>query len=136
MTVRFVRTNRIPRYPIWGVLVVGVWIALQILTLVLSAQTDRDVITCPLKRFTAVPCPTCGATRCVLCLAQGDLLGALLYNPLLFSVLSVLAIILLIRLVSGWSLRASLTPVERRLAWAAGTVLLLLNWAYLIRFVG
>ncbi len=136
MRIRFVRTNRIPRYPIWAVLVVGVWIALQILTLVLSAGTDRDVLTCPLKRLTAVPCPTCGATRSVLSLAQGDLLGALLYNPLLFSVLSVLAIVLLVRLVSGWTLRANLTPVERRIAWSTGAILLLLNWAYVIRFVG
>ena len=40
---------------------------------------------CPFKAFTGCPCLTCGATRAVLRLLQGDVSGAFLFNPLVFA---------------------------------------------------
>jgi hypothetical protein len=37
---------------------------------------------CPLRRWTGIPCPTCGGTRAVVSLAGGDVVGALSLNPL------------------------------------------------------
>ena len=37
---------------------------------------------CPFRRWTGLPCLTCGGTRAVLALCRGDLLGALAFNPL------------------------------------------------------
>jgi hypothetical protein len=39
---------------------------------------------CWVRHLTGIPCPTCGATRCALSLARGDLLGAWWHNPLIF----------------------------------------------------
>jgi hypothetical protein len=39
---------------------------------------------CVFRRFTGLPCPTCGATRCAMDLLHGDLLGAMRLNPLMF----------------------------------------------------
>ena len=39
---------------------------------------------CWFRRLTGLPCPTCGATRCALSLAHGDLTAALRHNPLIF----------------------------------------------------
>ncbi|NIR58105.1 MAG: DUF2752 domain-containing protein, partial [Gammaproteobacteria bacterium] len=37
---------------------------------------------CPAWTIFGVPCPTCGGTRAVAAVAQGDLLAALSWNPL------------------------------------------------------
>ena len=39
-------------------------------------------IYCPLRYFTAVPCPTCGVTRAMISLFKADLNGYLKYHPL------------------------------------------------------
>lgn len=39
---------------------------------------------CWFRQLTGLPCPTCGATRSVLSLVQGNLGGAIGHNPLLF----------------------------------------------------
>ena len=136
MEVRWVRTSRIPRWPMWAVALMVLWLVLQGVTAYLSVRAGRHVVTCPLKRLTGVPCPTCGATRGAMRLARGEVFGALSCNPLLFAVLSILVILLSIRLISARTLRLAMTRAERRVAWAVCTILLLANWAYVIRFVG
>jgi Protein of unknown function (DUF2752) len=39
---------------------------------------------CWVRRLIGIPCPTCGATRCAMSLAHGDLVGAWRHNPLIF----------------------------------------------------
>jgi hypothetical protein len=36
---------------------------------------------CPLRRWTGIPCLTCGGTRAVVSLAEGDPVGAFSLNP-------------------------------------------------------
>lgn len=47
---------------------------------------------CAFKRITSIPCPSCGSTRALLLLLQGEFIGSILLNP--FGILS--AILLLI----------------------------------------
>ncbi len=37
---------------------------------------------CVFKNATGIPCPSCGSTRAVLLLSNGDFVGALLMNPI------------------------------------------------------
>jgi hypothetical protein len=47
-----------------------------------AAPLFRLLPACTFRQVTGVPCPSCGATRAGLALAQGDLSAALSYNPL------------------------------------------------------
>lgn len=37
---------------------------------------------CVFKNATGIPCPSCGSTRAVLLLSKGDIVGAMLMNPI------------------------------------------------------
>lgn len=37
---------------------------------------------CPIKLLTGIPCPSCGSTRSVLWILQGDFMAATLLNPI------------------------------------------------------
>lgn len=45
-------------------------------------KTETSV--CIMKHVTGIPCPSCGSTRSVLAILQGDFSGALHWNPLGF----------------------------------------------------
>jgi hypothetical protein len=47
---------------------------------------------CPLANLTGWPCPSCGLTRAVLALVQGDVAGALALHPLALPVLMLLGV--------------------------------------------
>ena len=59
----------------------------------LPALPGHDVVSCPLRATTGVPCPFCGMTRGVSHLVTGDVGGAVALNP--GSVLLVLAVVAL-----------------------------------------
>ncbi|MGH7455443.1 MAG: DUF2752 domain-containing protein, partial [bacterium] len=105
---------------------------------------------CTFRQVTGVPCPSCGATRAGLALAQGDLMVALSYNPLLVISLSILfgwSVFCVFEKWSGKSISRRLSKMmaktfgehfgsakfkmRQRLRWLAlgATVL---NWVYLI----
>lgn len=42
---------------------------------------DVDVVLCPFRALTTLPCPACGTTRALVCVAQGYVGRALLLNP-------------------------------------------------------
>jgi hypothetical protein len=69
-----------------GLIVVGYsWI---IVNSIIGQEAKR--IVCPIKMSTGIPCPSCGSTRSVLMLIEGDLHLALYTNPfglLIFAVL-------------------------------------------------
>ncbi len=45
---------------------------------------------CLFKRITGIPCPSCGSTRSVLSILNGDLMWALLWNPFGLILMSIL----------------------------------------------
>ena len=136
MKLRFVPASRIPHLPVWALLVVGLWGALQAGTVLISLKMHRSVVTCPLKLLTGFPCPTCGATRGVLHLIAGDILAGMLCNPLLFVSLGLVALALGLRAAFARTVRVDLTPGQRRIAWIVAAGAVLVNWAYVIRWVG
>lgn len=89
---------------------------------------------CAFHALTGYPCPTCGATRCVLALLHGHVGEALGWNPLVFTALAGLAVlnlyaagVLLGRLPR---VRLSFSGMEGRLLRVAFVILLAVNWAY------
>jgi len=85
--------------------------------LALSAWTGvllKSPVFCPLRRFTGIPCGSCGLTRAIVALIHGDLMTAIHFHlaaPLLF-----LAGVLIV-LISGAELvldRDLLGPLWRR----------------------
>lgn len=47
-----------------------------------NATNNISVEVCVIKHLTSVPCPSCGSTRSVISLSNGDFREALIFNPL------------------------------------------------------
>ena len=131
-----VNVSRRPPWPLWAVLIVLVWSAFGLVLVGLSAYFHRPIQLCLIKRLTGVACPTCGFTRGALSLLGGQVAQAWLYNPLLFSVLSLFSAAIAVRIIWGRSLRINLTGIERSTACILAGALFFANWAYIIFFVG
>lgn len=92
---------------------------------------------CPLHAVTGIPCPTCGLTRGLGCLLQGQLEEALYFNPLLMVALLCTGLYLLYAgvVVIGRLPRIRWEPLSRRASsWFRVGVILLIgaNWIYLL----
>jgi hypothetical protein len=112
------------------------WMGLGAVSVLLMAHLDRPVVLCLIKRCTGIPCPTCGFTRGLLSLLHGNITQAWLYNPLLFSVLILFFTAAAVRILFARRLRVYLTNTECKIAWILSFVLLFVNWAYVIFYVG
>jgi hypothetical protein len=90
---------------------------------------------CTFHSITGIPCPSCGATRSAILLAQGELITSLKMNPL-FSLLyiSVLlwGLVSFILLFVRKKLSIALNYLEARIIRWGVLVIVLLNWIYLI----
>lgn len=133
MKVRWERTTRVPRPPVWALILAGGWLLLVSLGVLLEQRGAATLETCLLHRLTGRPCPTCGSTRVVLGFVRGAWLEALGMNPLVAAGLVLGLVWLGLRLVTGRSLRWDLSTAERRLALALGLALLFANWAWVLR---
>jgi len=136
MEVRLVRTSRRPAWPLWSIVVVAAWLGLIAATVAAARAFGREISVCVFRRLTGLPCPTCGMTRGALSMLRGEVLAGWAYNPLMFTLLGLAAAATLARAALARKLEVRMTRRERRLAWAALAALVLLNWAYLIRYVG
>jgi hypothetical protein len=133
MKLSWTRSSRLPRIPLWAVLIGCLWGAGVVAGTRLSAATGGDVGLCWFKTLTRLPCPSCGATRAVQAAAEGRLLDAWVCNPLLVSAGAAMMLWLVVRLVTGRRLGITMGRREQVLAWSAGAALLLANWVFLIR---
>ena len=136
MKARLVKVPRRPPWPLWAVALVLGWLATVGAAVWMMLRHHTQVDLCLFRRLTGYPCPTCGSTRGVLHILQGDIPAAWAFNPLLFTVLAVAGALLAVRVAFGRAVRIRLTRGEQRIAWIVGTALLLLNWAYVIVYVG
>ena len=136
MKFELIDVSRRPKWPLWTVVIVLIWLTLGSTALGLSIYLDRPVTLCLIKRLTGVPCPTCGFTRGGLLVLQGRILQAWLYNPLLFSALGVYCVLSAIRVIFARSVRIHLTPAERTITRITVVILFFVNWAYVIFCVG
>ena len=95
------------------------------------------IMLCPLMHFTGIPCFTCGSTRALFALAHGELKTAFLLQPLIISLVLILAPIAIGSLyVAGVRRRLpclSFTSAEKMILFITILSLTLLNWCYLIR---
>lgn len=48
---------------------------------------------CMIKNATGIPCPSCGSTRSIVALLQGDFLNAIYLNPLGILILSIMVVL-------------------------------------------
>lgn len=90
---------------------------------------------CTFKAITGIPCMTCGTTRSLGRLAVLDVAGAFRINPLAslaLIVVLVFGLADLLLLPSGRTVRLRTSAGEWRLFLVVGTLLLFVNWAYLI----
>ncbi len=91
---------------------------------------------CPFHRLTGIPCPTCGATRCVKALLHGDWAMAIQLQPLIVAIVMAAAMWLAYAwgmAVFGWPYPVA--AANRREKWLLGisaAALVLANWAYLV----
>jgi hypothetical protein len=90
---------------------------------------------CVFKAVSGIPCPTCGSTRALACLAQLDFAGAFAMNPLAAAgafVVGAWALLDLALLPQQRALALELRPALGRAARVAAVLALALNWVYLI----
>lgn len=94
---------------------------------------------CAFKYMTGIPCPTCGTTRAVMLLVQGDIAGSLFMNPMLSIVLLGVVLWFVFSLVA-WVMNLkqpslSLSTREKDVVRLFAVLLFLANWVYLIMMV-
>ncbi|HJT81146.1 MAG TPA: DUF2752 domain-containing protein [Chthoniobacterales bacterium] len=91
---------------------------------------------CWFHELTGHPCATCGATRAAIALFHGQLLSALLWNPMAFLIYCAIGIFdvyaLAVLIVRRRRLRAWFSLSEKRILRVSAVAILLLNWAYLL----
>ena len=91
---------------------------------------------CLLREWTGIPCPTCGTTRLIEALLSGDLLGALAWNPLVFLILTAVAVWAVLSAASfafrlpTW--RVAFSPRERTGARILAIAALVGGWAWVL----
>ena len=136
MKIELANTSRRPNWPLWAVALVLVWLAVGGLTVFLSSRLGQPVQLCVFKGLTGFPCPTCGLTRGTLCLLQGQAGYAWLRNPFLFSLFGLFVLGILLRVIFARRVRVHLTDRQCRIAWVLVAAAFLVNWLYVILYVG
>lgn len=136
MRLRWGRVSRVPRPPVWSVVLVGCWLLLVLAGVLLEQRGGPALETCVLHRLSGQPCPTCGSTRVVLALGQGAWLAALRCNPMVALGLPLGALWLGLRLSLGRALELNLSRQERSVLLGLGLAALAANWVWVLRTQG
>ena len=95
-----------------------------------SKRTSIDTPLCMFKRMTGHPCATCGGTRAASRLIQGDLFGALTFNPFVTVLLTTVVVWAVISFVRAGKPLIRWTPRRRGVAIFFAMFALAINWVY------
>jgi Protein of unknown function (DUF2752) len=92
---------------------------------------------CWVRQTFGLPCPTCGATRCALALAHGDVRSALLFNPMMLAAYSATGLFDLYAIGVLWFglPRLRLAEVPAKIEQVLSLLLIIVatgNWIYLL----
>jgi len=134
MTVRLIKVPRasvLGLCPLWAVGLMSLWVAFVGVTVLAGIGNQ-----CLFKRFTGVPCPTCGSTRAIFALLHGHPVQAWLFNPLVMTVVPALVAAIALRGLGGRHLEVTFTPRGRALTRALAIGGFVANWIYVILVVG
>jgi hypothetical protein len=129
--MRWRSTNRLDRQigVLWAVVA-----ALSVAVFPLGRAVVALFPRCPFRVVAGFACPSCGSTRALLSLADGQLLDALAFNPLV--TLAALGFVLCGLAAPLWnaSIRRIPTGIDlsTRTARIAITVTLLANWVWIV----
>ncbi len=92
---------------------------------------------CLFRHYTGIPCGTCGSTRSFFALAQGQIVDAFFYQPLLMIFVG-LTLFLALLDISGWTFcrtQPGLTLAKKlRFPVWVFILLFIVNWAYVIAY--
>ncbi len=133
MRLRWERVSRLPRPPVWSLVLMGLWVLLVLAGVLLERRGGPALETCLLHRLSGQPCPTCGSTRVVLALGRGAWLAALRCNPMVALALPLGALWLGLRLCLGRALEVDLSRRERSIGLVLGLMALAANWVWVLR---
>ena len=124
--------RRISRHlPLWiGLAFVGFTLGAQ-----LAVRWQIPFPRCMLRKFTGIPCPTCGCTRSLLAWSNLDLAAAFRFNPLFFvlclGLLAWFGLWCVERLTGRAWLERWGGQVRRGRVWKLFIALAVVNWLYL-----
>ncbi len=132
--MRFYFEKRIPGEIEFGIIYGG--IALFAIIAARFLPVVQIMPPCLFKAFTGLSCPTCGATRSVMQLSHGDIIGAIEMNPAV-SLMFVFAVFSFAYGLLGVSLkmpriRPALSGHERKAVRMGIVTVILFNWSYLL----
>lgn len=96
----------------------------------LNQQTHRELTPCLFKNVTGIPCFLCGGTRATISMAKGEIIPALLFNPLVCAVLVLTAVLFGLKVIFG--LKVAIAPQSRRRLWLAAIAAVVVNWIYVV----
>jgi len=112
----------------------AVWLiaSLAVVAALLLLAYAFQITICPLKRFTGVPCPTCGSTRAVLRALRGDFAGAWVMQPLVMALVCAAGPLALAAWLSPRVKRLLAAAWRHPLTWLLAALAVAGNWAYVI----
>jgi hypothetical protein len=131
--MRIERVKRWPAVPRWALLLTAIYLSLVGLWMLAGrSQAGERPELCLFRRLTGWPCPSCGTTRSLMALANGELRQAIAYNPLAVTLCVAALGLLILRLGFRRRIVWITSPTSRRCVTAALILVVLANWLYVL----
>jgi hypothetical protein len=96
----------------------------------LAQSQPNPPVLCHFRRFTGMPCPTCGSTRAGMAAFEGRFADAIAFNPFMCAAAVVALAWAVMRF--GFGRKLVLSRGVQVGFWSAAALLLAVNWGYLI----
>ncbi|MBR4675865.1 MAG: DUF2752 domain-containing protein [Victivallales bacterium] len=106
--------------------------ALLFVAAIILLAYSLGIVLCPLKRFTGIPCPTCGSTRAVLRALHGDFRGAFMLQPLVMTLAVASIPVALVAVLSKRVKHILKVAFHHPLTWFLAALAIAANWVYVI----